>query len=386
MADTLIDPKSLVKTKNPDNIVKYNKDLDYTYIMDSNGKQLGGMEGDHTHNPNAYDPVMSQQMGMDKPQTNTSGAEKFQQLSKDFVVNAAAQAPLSFIPGVGPGAAIGRAALSGATSYGMDTLLNVHKSGQEKGINAVLNIILGEVAPWLASKGGGLELPGKTSVRTAEPTLLERESTSSRSGSSSGESTGRGTTRGTSEGGTTSTGRGTTKGEFESTSIRQPYTGEITPEMQNLRDSIEGFKTKLEGAKNKSQVTQLQNVIGKYQDALAAHEDMQSGTITKTEGTRSGESTNQQQSQHTNTNQGSSTNQNQSSGSSQSSGTSQSTGTRTPGTVTTTTTGETLAERVVQGILDAHKSTIGQISKLKDFLIGTGAQDVKSAADDLGKK
>lgn len=340
------------------NKLVYSKDLDYTYIMSPDGKkQLGGLEGDHTNNPLAMQPNVKDIMNIDDPQTLATGPNKIVQMGKDLAVNAASDVPL-MIPGmgpiVGPLVRTGGSLLSG---YMADRALNSEQHNQYQSMgNAGLNTIIGQALPWLLEKAqGGIPTLAKksvtTSMREAEPTLTERTTT----GSSSGESSGTSAT----ERASSSTAKGTVASQSKSYAT---FPQEHLDSIDAIEKEIERLQSIDTSKFNKGALTQVDNAIQRNKDALDALQQagQSSQYIRDTVGQNEGVFNSEGKS--TTTRQG------------ERSGTSQSisSGISTPGKSntqsTTVTTGDTMAERVLEAIKEMHNHNTTQSGIIQKFL------------------
>lgn len=258
------------------NQVRYNPKIGLTYITGADGKFVGTMEGDHTKNPLAYDPNASSILNVDEPQTRGTGAANIKQMEKDFVTNMATSAPSLFLPGSGLGATLGRSAASMGLGSFVDQLLNPEKPGAQTLGDVGINTLINEVTAFPFNKEFKFEIPGITKHKAG---IVERGSSvyeSSNVGRQSGAS------KGSSIGETLGTNEALTDRLMESTSIRQPYQGEMSTDMKALNDRI--AKLKAIEPKNQSQETQVNNLIDKLTEAFDAEAELSSGTITKTTG------------------------------------------------------------------------------------------------------
>lgn len=267
------------------NQVRYNKTIDQTYISDPTGKFIGTLEGDHTNNPLAYQGNVMDIQNVEPPQTRETGPQNIKQMEKDFVVNMATAVPSMLIPGGG----LGAAALRGAGSMGLgtavDQLLNKEKPISQSLGDVGLNTLINEVTAFPFEHKLKFEIPGITRTERGtvirDPTLYESSAQGSRTSYGSGSTTGE----------FSGIGKSTSKGTSESVSIRQPYQGDMTPDMEALNARI----VKLQGIepKTKSQATQVNNLIDKLTEAMDAEAALSEGTITRTKGSSEGSSTSQ---------------------------------------------------------------------------------------------
>jgi hypothetical protein len=393
----------------PRNKLIYSKDLDHTYILDSTGKQVGSMEGDQRNNPLAFDPNVANIQNVIPPDSKEQTAANIKQAGKDFVVNAAVQAPLAFIPGGGALATLGRLGAAAGAGYGMDSLLNPDKTPTSKLGDALLNTTIGETFPWLAEHIGGLssfKIPGirseTTSTRVADPTIMERTTTgsgriqSNRQGSSSSSSESNLSREGISN--TESNRVGETKGNIKSrtTSYEAESTGPHTDAMSGVEAEIARLESIDATKLNKGGQTQIDNAIAKNKALLEAMNDANTTSmnirdlIGETKGTSSGEGSSTTKSKGTGQTRSSGSSRISGTGESSSSGSSKTTGSSTPGASTTTsstvTHGSASWERILEAIQEMHKHTANQLTGFQRFLAGFIPQDIRSAKEDLSKK
>lgn len=348
------------------NKLVYSKDLDQTYVLTPDGKQsLGTVEGNQLNNPLLYQSNAADIQNIEPVNDPRVGIK---QMEKDFVTNMASAAP-SMIPGIGP---VARIAGSLGLGTAVDQLLNKDRPIEHSLGQAAFNTGVGEVGSFLTANRPSFEIPGMrtTSQSTLErgPTLSERTLSSKRNSSlvrdalnelqSSGESTGRVSTT------------GSAAGKSASTSIRQPYQGEMTVDMQALNDRI--AKLKSIEPKNKSQATQVNNLIDKLEESLQAEAVLSEGTITKTSGTSEGSRASSSSSSSSSSRTGKSESHSASTGSGESTGTSQ--GMSQPGIATRTTssvtTGGSKLERLIHAI---HFTPNGEpLTPLQRVLLSLG--------------
>jgi len=425
-------------------VLDFKPNLGITVIRDDTGKQLGTAEGDIRDNPWAKRVSTLSQVNMQgvPTQQDFNGAtaqNKILGMGKDLAVNAASAVPLAFGP---EGMPIRMALASLLAGGGTDKLLNPQKSSSDIVGDAMFNTGTGLVAPALIEAlSGGLgkfRIPGMKSIRTAEPTITENFSRGTSSGSSVGETSGNTSTEGSgtsqssgrTKGSSSTAGSGTTEGtsstsgETSGNTSKQgksvsdsttqtgvDITGPHTPAMEAIGNEVKRLQ-KIDLTKyNVGDRKQVMDAIDKNLSALDAlneantHSGNVRHTVTTTEGTgessgtsksnssRSGKSANVSNTSNISDNSSSSTNTNKSDSTHSGTNTSQNSGTteRTggsitkPGAVTTETTGHSLLERALEGIMDMHKNSTKQLTDLQKFLYMQLLPGAKAGIDNVNK-